>query len=110
MQPALNILSSRPWYPTRGTRCTADPAHQPSPADPIATDIVVHGVPARLLEGRKMKTIAFVNKKGGVGKSSCVLHIGGALAKRGISTLICDVDPQASLSQGLMSRPGSSWP
>jgi chromosome partitioning protein len=105
MQPSLNIPSSRPWYPARGTPCTADPAHQPSPADPIATHGVVHGVPARLPERRKMKTIAFVNKKGGVGKSSCVLHIGGALAKRGISTLVCDVDPQASLSQGLMSRP-----
>jgi chromosome partitioning protein len=49
-----------------------------------------------------MKTVAFVNKKGGVGKSSCVMHLGGALAKRGIRTLVADVDPQASLSQGLL--------
>lgn len=49
-----------------------------------------------------MKTVAFVNKKGGVGKSSCVMHLGGALARRGLRTLVVDVDPQASLSQGLL--------
>lgn len=49
-----------------------------------------------------MKTIAFVNRKGGVGKTSCVHHLGGALAKRGVRTLVVDVDPQASLSQGLL--------
>jgi chromosome partitioning protein len=49
-----------------------------------------------------MKAVAFVNKKGGVGKSSAVMHLGGALAKRGLRTLLVDVDPQASLSQGLL--------
>ena len=49
-----------------------------------------------------MKSIAFVNRKGGVGKTSCVMHIGGALARRGLRTLLVDVDPQASLSQGLL--------
>ena len=49
-----------------------------------------------------MKTVAFVNKKGGVGKSSCVMHLGGSLARRGLRTLLIDVDPQASLSQGLL--------
>lgn len=51
-----------------------------------------------------MKTIAFVNKKGGVGKSSCVMHLGGTLARRGFRTLLVDVDSQASLSQGLLGR------
>ena len=49
-----------------------------------------------------MKTVAFVNKKGGVGKSSCVMHLGGALASKGLRTLVVDCDPQASLSQGLL--------
>jgi chromosome partitioning protein len=49
-----------------------------------------------------MKTVAFVNKKGGVGKSSCVMHLGGALARRGLRTLVVDCDPQSSLSQGLL--------
>jgi len=51
-----------------------------------------------------MKTIAFVNKKGGVGKSSCVMHLGIELARRGFRTLLVDVDSQASLSQGLLGR------
>jgi chromosome partitioning protein len=49
-----------------------------------------------------MISIAMVNKKGGVGKSSCVMHLGGCLARRGLRTLLVDVDPQASLSQGLL--------
>jgi chromosome partitioning protein len=51
-----------------------------------------------------MKTVAFVNRKGGVGKSSCVMHLGGALAKRGLRTVLIDADPQSSLGQGLMGR------
>lgn len=51
-----------------------------------------------------MKTIAFVNKKGGVGKSSCVMHLGAELARRGLRTVLADVDSQASLSQGLLGR------
>ncbi len=49
-----------------------------------------------------MDRIAFVNKKGGVGKSSCVMHLGGSLAHRGKRVLWVDVDPQASLAQGLI--------
>lgn len=51
-----------------------------------------------------MKTIAFVNRKGGVGKSSCVLHLGIRFAQSGHRTLLVNVDPQASLSQGLLGR------
>jgi chromosome partitioning protein len=54
-----------------------------------------------------VKTVAFVNRKGGVGKSSCVMHLGGALSRRGIRTLLVDVDPQASLSQGLIGPKGA---
>jgi chromosome partitioning protein len=49
-----------------------------------------------------MDVVAFVNKKGGVGKSSCVMHLGGTLARRGLRVLWVDVDPQASLAQGLL--------
>ena len=51
-----------------------------------------------------MKTIAFVNRKGGVGKSSCAMHLGVRFAQLGHRTLLVDVDPQASLSQGLLGR------
>jgi chromosome partitioning protein len=43
-----------------------------------------------------------MNRKGGVGKTSTVHHLGGTLAKRGLKTLLVDADPQASLSQGLL--------
>jgi chromosome partitioning protein len=65
---------------------------------------LVSGAPGYHTEACKVKTIAFVNKKGGVGKSSCVMHLGGTLAKRGLRTLLVDVDSQASLSQGLLGR------
>lgn len=51
-----------------------------------------------------MKSVAFTNRKGGVGKSSCVMHLGIRFAQMGLRTLLVDVDPQASLSQGLLGR------
>ena len=48
------------------------------------------------------RTIAFLNKKGGVGKTSTCHHLAGTLAKRGQRVLVVDADPQASLTQGLL--------
>ena len=48
------------------------------------------------------RTIAFLNKKGGVGKTSTVHHLAGTLARRGLRCLLVDADPQASLTQGLL--------
>jgi len=48
------------------------------------------------------RTVAFLNKKGGVGKTSTVHHLGGTLARRGLRVLVVDADPQASLTQGLL--------
>ena len=48
------------------------------------------------------RTVAFMNKKGGVGKTSTVHHLGGTLARRGLRVLLVDVDSQASLTQGLL--------
>jgi chromosome partitioning protein len=46
-------------------------------------------------------TVAFINRKGGCGKTSSVFHLGGCLALRqGRSVLLVDADPQASLTQG----------
>src|SRR3954470_12080635 len=46
------------------------------------------------------RTIAFLNRKGGVGKTSTVHHLAGTLARRGLKILLVDVDGQASLTQG----------
>lgn len=48
------------------------------------------------------RIVAFLNKKGGVGKTPSVHHLGGTLARRGLKVLLVDADPQASLSQGLL--------
>jgi chromosome partitioning protein len=46
------------------------------------------------------RTIAFLNKKGGVGKTSTCHHLAGTLARQGRRVLLLDADPQASLTQG----------
>lgn len=45
-----------------------------------------------------MKTIAFFNNKGGVGKTSLVYHLAWMYADQGVRTLAVDLDPQANLS------------
>ena len=46
-------------------------------------------------------TASFLNRKGGVGKTSSVFHLAGELRRCvGKRVLVCDLDPQASLSQG----------
>ncbi len=48
------------------------------------------------------RTVALLNKKGGVGKTSTCHHLAGALIQNGLRVLLCDLDPQASLTQGLL--------
>jgi cellulose biosynthesis protein BcsQ len=45
-----------------------------------------------------MKTIAFFNNKGGVGKTSLVYHLAWMYADLGLSVVAADLDPQANLS------------
>jgi cellulose biosynthesis protein BcsQ len=45
-----------------------------------------------------MKTIAFFNNKGGVGKTSLVYHLAWMYADNGISVIAADLDPQANLT------------
>jgi chromosome partitioning protein len=46
------------------------------------------------------KIIAIANQKGGSGKTTTTRSLGSALAERGRSVLMVDLDPQASLSEG----------
>lgn len=45
-----------------------------------------------------MKTIAFFNNKGGVGKTSLVFHVGWMMSMLGIRTIVVDLDPQANVT------------
>ncbi|MDR2659433.1 MAG: ParA family protein [Spirochaetaceae bacterium] len=54
--------------------------------------------------------IAFINQKGGVGKTTSVAGVAAGLQRKGFKTLLIDMDPQGNLSyisQADSSRPGS---
>ncbi len=59
-----------------------------------------------------MKTIAFFNNKGGVGKTSLVYHLAWMFADKGIKILAVDLDPQANLTSMFLGedRLEQLWP
>lgn len=46
--------------------------------------------------------IAFINGKGGCGKSTSIFHVAGVFAKRGEKTLVIDLDKQCNTSKFLL--------
>lgn len=51
-----------------------------------------------------MKTIAFFNNKGGVGKTTLVYHLAHMLPRLGYPTLAVDLDPQANLTSAFFDE------
>lgn len=59
-----------------------------------------------------MKTIAFFNNKGGVGKTSLVYHLAWMFAELGVPVVAADLDPQANLTAMFLDeeRLEAIWP
>jgi chromosome partitioning protein len=78
-------------------------ADQPSPAEPVATDPFLDELPDDL----PPRYLAFLNQKGGVGKTTTTVNLGAAVATFGKRVLLIDLDPQAHLTLHLGIEPGS---
>ena len=59
-----------------------------------------------------MRTIAFFNNKGGVGKTTLVYHVAWMCAEMGRRVLAVDLDPQANLTTMFLDEDTSEklWP
>jgi chromosome partitioning protein len=57
-----------------------------------------------------MRTIAIMNQKGGVGKTTTTVNLGAALAELGFHVLLIDMDPQAHLTINYGFEPNSEVP
>ena len=55
-----------------------------------------------------MQTIAIVNQKGGVGKSTTAVNLGAGLVRQGKRVLLIDADSQANLTEMLGMRSSGS--
>jgi len=54
-----------------------------------------------------VRTIAVLNQKGGVGKTTTVANLGAAIASRGHRVCLVDLDPQAHLTLHFGVEPGA---
>ncbi len=78
-----------------GARDNGDPSGVPVTDELLEVNSSYVGVTP---ETGAMKTIAFFNNKGGVGKTSLVYHLAWMYSDLGLRVLAADLDPQANLT------------
>jgi len=61
-----------------------------------------HDIP----HGPGMRVLAFLNQKGGVGKTTAAVNVGAGLARLGRTVLLVDLDPQGHMTASLGATPG----
>jgi chromosome partitioning protein len=76
-------------------------AQTPQKPGPTGRPFREFAEPAKLKSHGPARIIALCNQKGGVGKTTTTISLGGALAEYGRSVLMIDFDPQGALSAGL---------
>ena len=69
------------------------------------SDAAVAPVDPQHSGGILARVISISNQKGGVGKTTTAINLGGALAEQGHRILCVDMDPQANLTVGLGLNP-----
>lgn len=57
--------------------------------------------PARPRKGPGVRIIAIINQKGGCGKTTTAINLAAMYARRGLRTLLVDMDPQSHCAAGL---------
>lgn len=71
------------------------------PVDLLGREYAAYSAPEPLKEHGPAVIIAMCNQKGGVGKTTSSINIGGALSQYGRRVLIVDFDPQGAATVGL---------
>jgi chromosome partitioning protein len=105
--PSTGLGVDRRLIPQAPTRTGPD-VRRPAPG--THAQAAAMGGAARIA-GRQFpqsRVLCVVNRKGGVGKTTCSFNLAGALAHMGHQVLVVDLDPMGSLCRSLQIFPGKN--